>query len=50
MRAARCALRFLPRHARTNIFLDQQDEMGMNFAVEVCVDAAREKEIAQEAA
>ena len=33
----RGALRFLRRHAGTNIFLGQHFEMGMNLLVEVCL-------------
>ena len=34
-------LRFLRRQACTNVFLDQHFEVGMNFPVEVYLDAAK---------
>src|SRR5208283_299154 len=46
---ARGALRLVRGHARTNVFFDQQGEMGMNFVVKAGVDATREKAISQEA-
>ena len=43
------ALRFVRRHAGTNVFRYQHFEVGMNFMIEVCFHTARPEKISQEA-
>src|SRR5882724_4555827 len=45
----RGALRFVRRHAGTNVFRYQHFEVGMNFMIEVCFDTARQEKISQQA-
>jgi hypothetical protein len=44
----RGTLCFFGRHARTNVFLNQHFEVGMNFLVEICIHTISYEEISQE--
>jgi hypothetical protein len=45
----RGAARFVRRHTRANVFVNQHGEVGLNFLVEVYIHTSRVKEISQEA-